>query len=123
MLGPRAFLGEACLAGQTSRINTATATEASLLIRIDCRTMTAALKARPDLSEALLKLGRFGHSDKMPTIQIPGVSHETLAEMVGTTRSRITLFMNKFRKLGLIEYDHESIVVRSEVLAEVILGD
>jgi CRP/FNR family cyclic AMP-dependent transcriptional regulator len=54
---------------------------------------------------------------------VPSVSHETLAEMVGTTRSRVTHFMNKFRKLGLIEYDHEKIVIRAETLSDVILND
>jgi CRP/FNR family transcriptional regulator, cyclic AMP receptor protein len=154
MLGPPAFLGEACLAGQTVRINTATAIEASTLFRVDKRTMAGALRAQPELSEkftrsllarnvdleedlcdqlfnhsekrlarALLKLGHFGPRAAMPTVEIPSVSHETLAEMVGTTRSRITLFMNKFRRLGLIDYDHGKIVVRAEMLGEVILND
>jgi len=51
------------------------------------------------------------------------MSHETLAEMVGTTRSRITHFMNKFRGLGLIDYNTEKITVRAELLTDVVLHD
>ena len=55
---------------------------------------------------------------------MPRISHETLAEMVGTTRSRVTHFMNKFRKLGLIDYKgNDEIVVRAELLTDVVLHD
>jgi len=154
VLGPRAFLGEGCLAGQTLRASTATALDSSMLFRIDSRVMQRALKTQPELSEmftrsllarnidleedlcdqlfnhsekrlarVLLKLTRFGQRDPTAISKVPRVSHETLAEMVGTTRSRVTLFMNKFRKLGLIEYDHENIVIRAEMLSGVILND
>jgi len=56
------------------------------------------------LARVLLKLSRLGKHPDMPDAKTPRLSHETLAEMVGTTRSRITFFMNKFKKLGLIEY-------------------
>ena len=78
------------------------------------------------LARVLLKLARFGLHDTLPSAKMPRVSHETLAEMVGTTRSRITHFMNKFRKLGLIDYNVGSsglITVRAELLTDVVLHD
>jgi CRP/FNR family cyclic AMP-dependent transcriptional regulator len=71
----------------------------------------------------LLKLARFGQHDTTPAANMPPMSHETLAEMVGTTRSRITHFMNKFRGLGLIDYNTEKITVRAELLTDVVLHD
>ena len=70
------------------------------------------------LARVLLKLAR--EYKDVPGAAIPRLSHETLGEMVGTTRSRITHFMNKFRKLGLIEYD-EHLTVKTERLSEVVL--
>jgi CRP/FNR family transcriptional regulator, cyclic AMP receptor protein len=153
MLGPRGFLGEGCLIGQTLRISTATAIQSSTLFRIERGAMLRALHAQPKLSEkftasllarnidleedlcdqlfnhsekrlarVLLKLARFGQHDVMPAAKMPRISHETLAEMVGTTRSRITHFMNKFRTLGLIDYNGE-ITVRAELLTDVVLHD
>ena len=74
------------------------------------------------LARVLLKLARFGQNNAMPVAKMPRLSHETLAEMVGTTRSRITHFMNKFRKLGLIDYNGE-ITVRAQLLTDVVLHD
>ena len=74
------------------------------------------------LARVLLKLARFGQAETMPNAKMPRVSHETLAEMVGTTRSRVTHFMNKFRTLGLIDYNGE-ITVRPELLIDVVLHD
>lgn len=74
------------------------------------------------LARVLLKLARFGQHEIMPEAKMPRVSHETLAEMVGTTRSRVTHFMNKFRTLGLIDYNGE-ITVRAELLTDVVLHD
>jgi CRP/FNR family cyclic AMP-dependent transcriptional regulator len=74
------------------------------------------------LARVLLKLARFGEHDTMPAAKMPRMSHEALAEMVGTTRSRITHFMNKFRALGLIDYNGE-ITVRAELLTDVVLHD
>jgi CRP/FNR family transcriptional regulator, cyclic AMP receptor protein len=74
------------------------------------------------LARILLKLSRLREYDAVPDAAIPTLSHETLAEMVGTTRSRITHFMNKFRKLGLIEYNGH-LVVRTELLTDVVLHD
>ena len=74
------------------------------------------------LARVLLKLARMRQHDLLPDAGIPLLSHETLAEMVGTTRSRITYFMNKFRKLGLIDYNGE-LIVRIELLTDVVLRD
>jgi CRP/FNR family cyclic AMP-dependent transcriptional regulator len=134
MLGPGDFVGEGCLAGQPRRMGSARAVAPSLLLRIDKRDMQALLRAHPAfadrflahmlarnirieedlvdqlfnssekrLARTLLLLARYGTEDT--THVLPKLSQETLAEMVGTTRSRVNFFMNKFRKLGLIEYN------------------
>jgi CRP/FNR family transcriptional regulator, cyclic AMP receptor protein len=74
------------------------------------------------LARVLLKLSRLRQHDALPEARIPLLSHETLAEMVGTTRARITHFMNKFRKMGLIDYNGE-LTVRAELLTDVVLHD
>ena len=74
------------------------------------------------LARVLLKLARLREHEAVPDATIPTLSHETLAEMVGTTRSRITYFMNKFRKMGLIEYNGH-LIVRTELLTDVVLHD
>ena len=74
------------------------------------------------LARALLKLSRLGKHDVTPDVTMPRVSHETLAEMIGTTRPRVTHFMNKFRRLGLIEYNG-GLVVRAALLTDVVLSD
>jgi CRP/FNR family cyclic AMP-dependent transcriptional regulator len=76
------------------------------------------------LARVLLKLSRLGQHPDMPNAKMPRLSHETLAEMVGTTRSRVTFFMNKFRKLGLIEYKGTGdITVRDELIRDIALHD
>ena len=74
------------------------------------------------LARVLLKLSRLRQHDAQPDERIALLSHETLAEMVGTTRSRITHFMNKFRKMGLIDYNGD-LTVRVELLTDVLLHD
>jgi len=74
------------------------------------------------LARVLLKLARLREHDVASDTRIPLLSHETLAEMVGTTRSRITHFMNKFRTMGLIDYNGE-LTVRTELLTDVVLRD
>jgi CRP-like cAMP-binding protein len=74
------------------------------------------------LARVLLKLTRLRDHEAVADTQIPTLSHETLAEMVGTTRARITHFMNKFRKMGLIEYNGH-LTVRTELLTDVVLHD
>lgn len=74
------------------------------------------------LARVLLKLARLQEPDLMLDANIPVLSHETLAEMVGTTRSRITHFMNKFRTMGLIDYNGK-LMIRSELLTDLLLHD
>jgi CRP-like cAMP-binding protein len=74
------------------------------------------------LARVLLKLARLRDREQLPESKIAMLSHETLAEMVGTTRSRITHFMNKFRTMGLIDYNGE-LRVREELLADILLRD
>ena len=74
------------------------------------------------LARVLLKLARLRHHGTLSGAGIPLLRHETLAEMVGTTRSRITHFMNKFRKMGLIDYNGK-LIVRTELLTDVVLHD
>ena len=74
------------------------------------------------LARVLLKLARLGAHDLAPDANVPVLSHETLAEMVGTTRSRITHFMNKFRTMGLIDYNGE-LTIRTELLTDLVLHD
>ena len=135
MLGPGDFLGEGCLAGQPLRMGTAKAVMRTALLRIPKRDMIRMLHEHPAFSDrflshmltrnirieedlidqlfnssekrlarTLLLLARYGKEDTTQRV-LPKLSQETLAEMVGTTRSRVNFFMNKFRKLGLIEYN------------------
>jgi CRP/FNR family transcriptional regulator, cyclic AMP receptor protein len=76
------------------------------------------------LARVLLKLSRVGKHAKQPDAKVPRVSQETLAEIVGTTRSRINFFMNKFKRLGLIDYKGKGdITVMPELLTEIVLHD
>jgi CRP/FNR family transcriptional regulator, cyclic AMP receptor protein len=135
ILDSASFFGEACLAGETFRMATATALEEATILRIEKQAMIDVLHKEPAFSELfmgyllsrniriqedlvdqlfnssekrlariLLLLAHFG-KDKQPETAIAKVSQETLAEMVGTTRSRVSFFLNKFRKLGFIEYN------------------
>jgi CRP/FNR family cyclic AMP-dependent transcriptional regulator len=129
------FFGEGCLASQPRRMATATAMAASRIISVEKADMVRELHARPALADrflrhmltrnirieedlvdqlfnssekrlarTLLLLARYGEPEASHRT-LPKVSQETLAEMVGTTRSRVNFFMNKFRKLGFIEYN------------------
>lgn len=151
ILGPGAFFGESCLAGQTIRTATAAALEDSSLVRIDKTAMMRVIHEEPSFAEmfiaylvannirvqedlvdqlfnssekrlarVLLLLAHFGKEGK-PEVVIPKISQETLAEMIGTTRSRVSFFMNKFRKLGYINYN-EVLHVHSSLL-NVVLHD
>jgi CRP-like cAMP-binding protein len=134
MLGPGDFFGEGALAGQSIRIATATAVIASTVLVIEKTAMVRLLheeatfsdrflnymltrnmrieadlvdqlfnSSEKRLARTLLLLARYGQSN--PARTLPKISQETLAEMIGATRSRVNFFMNKFRKLGLIEYN------------------
>ena len=150
MLGPGDFLGEGCLAGQPLRMGMATAVMRSALLRIQKRDMVRMLHDHPAFSDrflshmltrnirieedlvdqlfnssekrlarTLLLLARYGKEDT-PRV-LPKLSQETLAEMVGTTRSRVNFFMNKFRKLGLIEYN--GVLKVNSSLLSIVLHD
>jgi CRP/FNR family transcriptional regulator, cyclic AMP receptor protein len=145
------FFGEGCLAGQSIRMGTATALTDCKVMRIENKEMILALHREHTLSDMftaylvgrniryeedlvdqlfnssekrlariLLLLAHFGKEGK-PEKVIPKISQETLAEMVGTTRSRVNFFMNRFRKLGFINYNGE-LEVHSSLL-NVILHD
>jgi CRP/FNR family cyclic AMP-dependent transcriptional regulator len=149
MLGAGDFFGEGCLAGQPRRIATATAMTAATVMVIDKAQMVATLREQPALSErfilhmlsrnirieedlvdqlfngsekrlarVLLLLARYGNDDQ-PIRVLHDLSQETLAEMVGTTRSRVNFFMNKFRDLGFIEYNG-GLKVNSSLLSVVL---
>jgi CRP/FNR family transcriptional regulator, cyclic AMP receptor protein len=135
VLGPGDFFGEGCLAGQPTRIGTATAIAPTTALVIEKSEMVRVLHSEHEFSDrfisfmlarnirieedlvdqlfnssekrlarTLLLLARYGKEDKLQRV-LPKVSQEMLAEMVGTTRSRVNFFMNKFRKLGFIKYN------------------
>ena len=151
LLGPGDFFGEGCLAGQLVCMGTATAITPTTLLVIEKKEMIRVLHAEPEFSErfmaymlarnirieqdlvdqlfnssekrlarTLLLLARYGKQD-MPRIMLPKISQETLAEMIGTTRSRVNFFMNKFKRLGFIRYNGGLHVKRS--LLSVVLHE
>ena len=149
ILGPGDFFGEGCLAGQPLRMGTATTMVPTSVLIVDKRRMIKVLHEHSALSDrfishmlarnirieedlvdqlfnssekrlarTLLLLARYGTQDR-PQRVLPKVSQELLAEMVGTTRSRVNFFMNKFRKLGFIEYNG-GIKINSSLLSIVL---
>jgi CRP/FNR family cyclic AMP-dependent transcriptional regulator len=149
VLGPSDFFGEGCLAGQSVRMGTATAIVATTVLRVDKKRMLRLLHEQHTMSDlfisyilarnirieedlvdqlfnssekrlarTLLLLARYGKPNK-PQRVLPKLSQEVLAEMVGTTRSRVNYFMNKFRKLGFIEYNG-GLRVNSSLLSVVL---
>jgi len=151
MLGPGEFFGEGCMAGQPLRISTVSAMVDCAIMRLEKTAIMEVIHDEPAFAEAfithllarairteedlidqlfnssekrlarlLLLLANFGKEGK-PEAVIAKVSQETLAEMIGTTRSRVNFFMNKFRKLGFIEYNG-SIEIHSSLL-NVVLHD
>ena len=153
MLGPGDFFGEGCLAGQPLRIGSASAITPSTVLVVDKNRMVKVLHDEHALSDrfiahmlsrnvrieqdlidqlfnsserrlarALLLLARYGKQEK-PRQVVPKISQETLSEMVGTTRSRVNFFMNKFKKLGFIEYNGDldaGIQINSSLLSVVL---
>ena len=151
VLAPQTFFGEGCLAGQPVRMATATALTDCTLMRIAKPAMLRVLHAEPAfsalfmayllarnsrieadlidqlfnssekrLARVLLLLAHFGKEGKTEVV-IPQISQETLAEMIGTTRSRVNFFLNKFRKLGFIDYNGDLHV--HSALLNVVLHD
>ena len=152
ILGERDFFGEGCLAGQPLRMAASTAMTDCELLRIGKKAMMQALHREHALSDVfvaylltrniryeedlvdqlfnssekrlariLLLLAHFGKEGAPETV-IPKISQETLAEMVGTTRSRVSHFMNKFRALGFVDYDESGLQVHSSLL-NIVLHD
>jgi CRP/FNR family cyclic AMP-dependent transcriptional regulator len=146
---PGQFFGEGCLNGNPRRISTTTALEECVITVITKTAMLAALHSQPKfsalflaylltrnnrieedlidqlfnssekrLARLLLLLANFGKDDRQQPIKVH-ISQETLAEMIGTTRSRVSFFMNKFRKLGFISYNGE-IEVHNSLLNAVL---
>lgn len=153
MLGPGDFFGEGCLAGQPFRMGSATAITPSAILRVAKQKMVRLLHKQHAMSDrfiahmlarnirieedlidqlfnssekrlarGLLLLARYGKQDK-PIRVVPKVSQATLAEMIGTTRSRVNFFLNKFKKLGFIEYDGELPLKVNSSLLSVVLHD
>lgn len=150
LLPEGSFFGEGSLAGQPFRMATARTVESSIIIRVEKRVMVESLHRKPEFAERflayllarnarmeadlvdqlfnssekrlarlLLLLANFGQESK-PIPLIAKMSQETLGEMVGTTRSRVSHFLNRFRELGLIEYNGRGIHVRSSLISVVL---
>jgi len=152
MLGPGDFFGEGCLAGQPLRTGTATAGVPTAVLRIQKLEMIRTLHEQQEFSDrfmahmlarnirieedlvdqlfnssekrlarTLLLLARYGTEDTTQRT-LPKLSQKTLAEMVGTTRSRVSVFMNRFRKLGYIEYHRglKGLKIHSSLLSVVL---
>jgi CRP-like cAMP-binding protein len=152
ILPQASFFGEGCLAGQQLRMATARVDQKSTIVRITKRSMVALLHQDPEFAEQflayllsrnirmeadlvdqlfnsserrlarlLLLMANFGQASR-PMPLIAKVSQETLAEMIGTTRSRVSFFMNRFREMGFIEYSGQGVTVHSS-LVSVVLHD
>jgi CRP/FNR family transcriptional regulator, cyclic AMP receptor protein len=150
ILDPGSFFGEGCLAGRSVRVATATASTMATVVRIAKETMTRRLRHDPELVELftayllsrnvrieddlvdqlfnpseqrlarlLLLLAHVGDASA-PGTPIQGVSQESLAEMIGTTRSRVSRFMNRFRRMGFVDYEHGGLRVQSGLLTVVL---
>jgi CRP/FNR family transcriptional regulator, cyclic AMP receptor protein len=150
MLNAGEFLGEGCLAGQPLHLASASATVESAIVRIEKEAMVRALRDDPTFSQqfmayllsrnvqieaelvdqlfnssekrlarVLLLLAHFGKDVKLEPV-IPHINQEILAARVGTTRSRINYFMNKFRQLGFIEYDSGKLKVHSSLMNVIV---
>ncbi len=153
ILGPNDFFGEGCLAGHSNCIATATTIAPTVVFVIEKDTMIQLLHQKNEFSDrfisymlkrnlraeadlidqlfnssekrlarALLLLARYGARGQ-PEKVVPTVSQETLAEMIGTTRSRVNFFMNKFRKLGFLEYDRHGQICIEQSLLSVVVHD
>jgi len=152
MLSEKDFFGEGSLAGQPLRMGSATAMTDCELLRIDKKAMMEALhrehqfsdmfvayllarniryeedlvdqlfnSSEKRLARILLLLAHFG-KEGVPETVIPKISQETLADMIGTTRSRVSFFMNRFRKLGFVDYGESGLKVHSSLL-NIVLHD
>ena len=152
ILPESSFFGEGCLAGQPLRMASATAVQHTILIRLEKSVMLELLHREPEFAERflgyvlsrnirmeadlvdqlfnssekrlarlLLLMANFGQESKPMTL-IAKMSQETLAEMIGTTRSRVSFFLNRFRELGFIDYDGGGMHVHSSLMS-IVLND
>ena len=150
MLEPGEFFGEGCLVSQPLRMASASATDKATVVRVEKTAMIRLLHEQPEVAERLtafllarniqieadlvdqlfnsserrlarllLLLANFGKEGKLEKI-LPAIHQDTLAARVGTTRSRINFFMNKFRKLGFIEYDDNGLKVHTSLLNVIV---
>ena len=150
MLGTNDFFGEGCLAGQALRMATVATMTDSVIVRLEKAAIVRVIDQEPAFSEMfithllgrairveadlvdqlfnssekrlallLLLLANFGKEGK-PEPMIAKISQQTLAEMIGTTRSRVSFFMNKFRKLGFIDYNGGGLEVHNSLLNAVL---
>jgi CRP/FNR family cyclic AMP-dependent transcriptional regulator len=150
ILGPGDFFGEGCLAGQSRCMATATTVAPTAVLVIEKDEMIRALHDEHEFSDrfiahilgrnirveedlidqlfnssekrlarTLLLLAQYGKQDE-PQMKLPKVSQEMLAEMIGTTRSRVNFFMNKFRKLGFIQYNNSHVHLNKSLLSVVL---
>ena len=153
MLGPGDFFGEGCLAGQPVRTGNASAITPTTILVVGKAKMVRLLHKQHAMSDrfiahmlarnirieedlidqlfnssekrlarTLLLLARYGKQDR-PARAVPKISQETLAEMIGTTRSRVNFFLNKFKRLGFIEYNGELPLKINSSLLSVVLHD
>ena len=153
MLGPGDFFGEGCLAGQPLRMGSATAITPSAILLVPKKKMTKMLhehhamsdrfisyilarnirieadlvdqlfnSSEKRLARTLLLLARYG-KEEHPARVVPKISQESLAEMVGTTRSRVNFFLNKFKRLGFIDYNGDTALKVNTSLLSVVLHD
>jgi CRP-like cAMP-binding protein len=152
ILPEASFFGEGCLAGQALRMATASADQKSTIVRVEKRAMVAWLHSEPEFAEQflayllsrnirmeadlvdhlfnssekrlarlLLLMANFGQESK-PIPMIAKMSQETLADMIGTTRSRVSFFLNRFRDMGFIDYNGGGMHIHSS-LVSVVLHD
>jgi CRP-like cAMP-binding protein len=150
VLEPGEFFGEGCIVGQPSRMASASAFEKATVVRIEKANMIRMLHEQPEVAERLtaflltrniqieadlvdqlfnsserrlarllLLLANFGKEGKMEKV-LPSITQEALAARIGTTRPRINFFMNKFRKLGFIEYDDNGLKVHTSLLNVIV---
>jgi CRP-like cAMP-binding protein len=150
MLEAGEFFGEGCIVGQPLRMASASATEKATVVRIEKAKMIRVLHEHPEVAERLtafllarniqieadlvdqlfnsserrlarllLLLANFGKEGKMEKV-LPSITQEALAARIGTTRPRINFFMNKFRKLGFIEYDESGLNVHTSLLNVIV---
>jgi CRP-like cAMP-binding protein len=144
------FFGEGAMAGQALRVSSANALQTSIVVRIEKAAMSELLRREPEFAEQflahtlsrnirmeadlvdhlfnssekrlarlLMLMANFGQKLK-PTPTIAKISQETLAEMIGTTRSRVSFFLNRFRELGYIDYNSGGMLIKSSLISVVL---